>query len=121
MGDPGEQLNRSGLVQWLVEVSALRRLDAGGTTRAAGTFVDQAVGVVDEALERGVALAGYPDAARMAVVDEDRRAACLVVVGGREPADVPAVAHRDQWEDRDLGVLGSVERSLQRVERELLA
>ncbi len=52
-----------------------------------------------------------PDAARVAVVDEDRRAAGLVVDVRREAADVPAVAHRPQRQERDEAVLGGVERA----------
>ncbi len=55
----------------------------------------------------------------MAVVNEDRRAPGLVVVVGRETADVPAIAHRDQREDGDLGVLGRVQRAEQRLERKV--
>ena len=45
----------------------------------------------------------------------------LGVEGGRQAADVPAVAHRDQRQHRDLGVLGGVQRALEHVEREVLA
>ena len=41
----------------------------------------------------------------------------LVVVVGRQAADVPAVAHRDQRQHRDLRVLGGVQRAEQRVQR----
>jgi hypothetical protein len=44
----------------------------------------------------------------MTVVDEDRRNPSLMVEGGGEAADVPAIAHRDQREHRDLSVLGGV-------------
>ena len=50
-------------------------------------------------------------AARVAVVDEDRRPPGLVVEVGREPADVPAVAHRPERQQRDHRVLGRVERA----------
>ena len=65
------------------------------------------------ALERLEAAAGDADAAGVAVVDEDRRHAGLRVEVGREPADVPAVAHRQQRQHGDLRVLGGVQRAEQ--------
>ena len=59
------------------------------------------------------------DAARVAVVDEDRRAARLRVVVRRQAADVPAVAHGQEREHGDLRVLGRVERAEELVERQL--
>jgi hypothetical protein len=44
-----------------------------------------------------------------------------VVEGGREAADVPSVAHRDQRQHRDLSVLGRVQRALEHVEGEVVA
>src|SRR5438034_545566 len=61
-----------------------------------------------------------PDAYRMAVVDEDRRAAGLGVRVGGQAADVPAVAHRQQREDGDLRVLGGVQRAEQHLQGKLL-
>ena len=61
---------------------------------------------------------GRADPAGVAVVDEDRRAAGLRVQVGREAADVPAVAHRQQREDGDLRVLGGVQRAEERLERQ---
>ncbi len=52
-----------------------------------------------------------PTPAGMAVVDEDRRAPGLVVDVGREAADVPAVAHRPQRQERDEAVLGRMQRA----------
>ena len=66
-----------------------------------------------------VAGEGDAHAAGVAVVDEDRRPPGLVVVGGGEPADVPAVAHRDQRQHRDLRVLGCVQRALELRQREV--
>ena len=51
-----------------------------------------------------------PDAAGVAVVDEDRRPAGLEVDVRREAADVPAVAHRPERQQRDQRVLGRVQR-----------
>ena len=64
----------------------------------------------DPALERVVAAPREADAAGVAVVDEDRRPARLEVDVGGEPADVPAVAHRPERQDRDHRVLGRMER-----------
>ena len=61
------------------------------------------------------ALRVMPDAARVAVVDEDRRAAGLRVEVGRQAADVPAVAHRQQRQHGDLRVLGGVQRAEQQL------
>ena len=52
-------------------------------------------------------------AAGVAVVDEHRRAQRLRMDVRREPADVPAVAHREQREHRDQRVLGRVQRAEQ--------
>jgi hypothetical protein len=38
----------------------------------------------------------------------------------RQPADVPAVAHRDERQDGDLRVLGRVQRAEQDVQGEVL-
>ena len=44
----------------------------------------------------------------------------LRVVVRRQAADVPAVAHRQQRQHRDLRVLGGVQRAEQDLEREVL-
>ena len=115
---PPHQLQRAALVEVLVQVAALRALHAGGAAVVAGALADQAVGVADQALELLVAAPGDADAAGVAVVDEDRRRAGLVVDVGREAADVPAVAHRDQRQHRDLAVLGGVQRAEQHLARQ---
>ena len=111
---------RPALRQRLVEVAALRRLHARRAARAARALADQALRVADQALELVVAAARDPDAARVPVVDEDRRPAGLRVGVGREAADVPAVAHRDQRQHRDLPVLERVQRPEQLHRRERL-
>ena len=88
-----------------------------GQPRLARALADEPVGVVDERLERVEAAAGDADPAGVAVVDEDRRAAGLRVQVRRQPADVPAVAHRQQRQHGDLRVLGGVQRAEQLVER----
>ena len=102
----------------LVEVAALRRLHARGAAVAAAALADQAVRVGDELLEAREGDARDADAAGVAVVDEDRRPAGLRVGVGREAADVPAVAHREQRQHRDLRVLGGVQRAEQQLRRE---
>ncbi len=72
------------------------------------------------AVELVVAATGDADAAGMAVVDEDRRPPGLHVDVRREAADVPAIAHRQQRQDRDLGVLGGVQGAELDVRRQRL-
>ena len=73
--------------------------------------------VADPALELVVAALSDPDAARVAVVDEDRRAAGLEVEVRREAADVPAVAHGPERKDGDHRVLRGVQRAEQLRQR----
>src|SRR5436190_22547828 len=68
-----EQQARSLLRQGLVEVAALGRLHAGGTSPRAGALLDQAMRVATQLLEAHEGRAGDAHAARVAVVDEDRR------------------------------------------------
>ncbi len=49
--------------------------------------------------------------ARDAVVDEHRRLCGVGVQGGGQPAEVPAVAQREQRQHPDRGVLGGVQRT----------
>ena len=99
------------LVERLVEVPALRALDARRAPGRARAALQQAGRVLDPVLEAIEPALGDPDAAGVAVVDEDRRAAGLVVEVRREAADVPAIAHRPQRKQRDEAVLGGVERA----------
>ena len=108
------------LGEWLVEVAALGRLDTGGASTRAGALGNQAVRVGAELLEARERRPRDADAARVRVIDEDRRCARLRVVVGREASDVPAVAHRDQRRHRDLGVLERVQRPEQQLQRKLL-
>ena len=96
------------LRQRLVQVPALGGLNARRTPCLAGTLVDQAPCVAHESLELLESSPGDPDTAGMAVVNEYRRAPGLVVIVGREAADVPSVAHSDQRKHRDLRMLGGV-------------
>src|SRR5438105_969483 len=106
-----QELERARLVERLVQVAALRALDAGRAAPLAGASLKQLGGVVRPALEDVEAALRDTHAASVAVVDEDRRPAGLEVEVGREAADVPAVAHRPEWQERDQRVLCCVERS----------
>src|SRR5215216_6489730 len=110
--------SRAGLVEELVEVAALRRLHAGGTTLLARTACEQPLGIRDPPLEDLEAALGDPDAAGMAVVDEHGWPARLEVHVGGEASDVPAIAHRPERQQRDQRVLGRVQAREQ--ERHLL-
>src|SRR4029078_4455344 len=103
-------LSAPALVEWPVQVPALRALDARGTTPLARAAAQELRGVLGPALEDVEAALGDPDAARVAVADEDRRPPRLEVEVGREAADVPAVAHRPERQQRDQRVLGGVQR-----------
>src|SRR5204863_9045956 len=74
---PPQQCRRTGLVQVLVQVAALRALDARRAPALAGAAFQQADGVGDPALELLEASLRDPDSAWMPVVDEDRRGACV--------------------------------------------
>ena len=101
---------RAGLVEHVVQVAALRALDARRAAVGARAAGDHPRRVGDPALELLEAALGDPDAAGVAVVDEDRRPAGLGVEVRREAADVPAVAHRPERQHRDQRVLGRVQR-----------
>src|SRR5579884_3053767 len=95
-----EEGERAALVEHVVEVAALRALDAGGAAIRARAAADQRGGVGDPALELLEAALRDPDAAGVAVVDEDGRPSGLRVDVGGEAADVPAVAHRPERQER---------------------
>src|SRR5438045_2172174 len=107
---PRQQRERAGLVEEFVEVAALRALDARGAAALAGAAREELGRVGDPALELLEAPGGDADAARVAVVDEDGGRAGVEVEVRREPADVPAVAHRPQRQERDERMLGGVQR-----------
>src|SRR5690242_15117614 len=90
------QLDRSGLVEVVVEVAALRALHARGAAFLAWALGNEPLGVGDETLELVEPAARDPDPPGVAVVDEDRRPPGLRVDVRGEPADVPAVAHGEQ-------------------------
>src|SRR5437868_13422443 len=103
---PLEQGQRAGLVERLIQVAALGALDAGRAAEQAWAPAQHPRRVLDPAFEGLEAALGDPDAAGVAVVDEDCRRPGLEMNVGREAADVPAVAHRPEGEQRDQGVLG---------------
>src|SRR6478672_11443576 len=94
--EPGEERQRTGLVEHVVQVAALGALDARRAAVAARAATDHRGGVRDPALELVEAALGDPDAAGVAVVDEDRGRAGVEMEVRREAADVPAVAHRPE-------------------------
>src|SRR5665213_2468500 len=108
---------RARLVEPFVEVAALGALDAGGAAALARAPLEHADGVGDPALELVEATLRDPDTARVPVVDEDRRLARVLVEVRRQAADVPAVAHRPERQQRDHRVLGGVQRGEQRRHR----
>src|SRR5438128_1505193 len=106
---PRQKFEGTGLVEELVQVPALRALNARGAAAFAGTAGEELGGIGYPALELVEATGRDADPAGVAVVDEDRRRAGVEVEVGREAADVPAVAHRPQRQERDQRVLGRVE------------
>src|SRR5438874_4747202 len=86
-----EQREGAGLVERLVQVPALRALHARRAAVLARAAVQQLRGVADPVLERLEAALADADAARVPVVDKDRRRAGLEMQIRREPANVPAV------------------------------
>src|SRR5664280_2152379 len=103
-----QQPHRAILVQRSVAVPALGRLDAGRAPRLALAGRDGLAGGRQPLLAGGVPALGEPRAAGVPVVDEDRRAPGVLVQRGGDPADVPAVAGREQRQQADCGVLGGV-------------
>src|SRR3954469_2432038 len=91
--EPSQERQGSALVVHLVQVAALRALDARGTAVAAGAALEHPRGVGDPTLESVEAALGDPDAAGVAVVDEHRRAVRLEVDVRGQAADVPAETH----------------------------
>src|SRR5438270_4361974 len=108
-----EEGQRPVLVEHVVEVPALRALDARGAAVAARAAADHRGRVAHPAFELLEAALGDPDTAGVAVVDEDGGPRRLRVDVRREAADVPAVAHRPQRQHGDHRVLGRVQRAEQ--------
>src|SRR5918997_1897398 len=94
-----------------VDERALRGLDTRRTALFARATGEDAQGVAGDLLERVVAAFGDANAAGVTIVDEDGRQARLAVQGDREPAYVPPVAHSEERQQPDKGVLRRVQRA----------
>ncbi len=103
------QQQGGGLVEGLVAVPAFGRLDARGAAQFARAVADDPRRGLQEELEPLVALAAQPHAARVPVVDEDRRATHLRVHGVGDAAQIPAVREGREREDADEGVFQGVD------------
>src|SRR5258708_12433474 len=110
---PREEQKSTRLVEHVVQVAALRALDTRGAAVAARAAADHRRRVCNPALELVETALGDPDTAGMAVVDEHRWATGLGMDARREAADVPAVAHCPEREDRDHRVLRCMQRAEQ--------
>ena len=100
------------LVERVVAVAALGRLHARRAARRRTRRPRSPRGWrVSQSRRRVEAALGEARAARVAVVDEDGQRAGVGVQGGRDAADVPAVAGREQRQQPDRGVLGGVRRA----------
>ena len=91
-----------------------RRTGSRSRTRSWPTVARVACSHSPQHREAALAEAGT---AGVPVVDEDRRRAGVGVQRGREPAEVPAVAGRQQRQDADRRVLGGVQRAGQLAPR----
>src|SRR5437868_185707 len=85
-----QQRECPGLVEELVEIAALGALDARGTAALAGTAGEKLCRVGDPPLELVEAARRDLDAARVSVVDEDRRRSGVEVEVRREAARCPS-------------------------------
>ncbi len=105
---------RAGLVEQLVQVAALRALHAGGAA-VARTGSRRASPPCRRPSPRTARSRARRCRRRRHGRRRRRRSArpCLEVEVRREAADVPAVAHRPERQERDQRVLGGVQRSEQ--------
>src|SRR5207302_2239503 len=106
--DLTQQPNRAILVERLVPVATFRRLDAGWASALTPARRDRLHGRAQVLCAGFEATRGKPGASRVSVVDEDGAHPGIRVHRGRDPADVPAVAHGEQRHEADRGVLGRV-------------
>src|SRR6478735_5073629 len=103
-----EERGGTGLVERVVLVAALGRLDAGRAAVLAGARRDRVAGGGEPGARRAEAALGEAGSARVAVVDEDGELAGVRMDRGRHTADVPAVAGREERQQPDRAVLGRV-------------
>src|SRR5436309_563176 len=104
-----QECERAVLVEHVVQVAALRALDARRAAVRARAAPQERRGVCSPPFELLEAALGDPDPARVTVVDEDSGPARLGMHVRREAADVPAVAHRPERQQRDQRMLRGVE------------
>ena len=104
-----EEEDGGGFVQRFVVVAALGALDAGGAARFAGAFLDGRQGGPPKLLQDLEPLLGDANPAGEGVVDEDLSPARIGVFGGGEATDVQSVAHGEEGQYADSGVLGGVQ------------
>jgi hypothetical protein len=97
---------RRPLVQRLVVVSALGRLDAGWAASTAGALRNRLQRRAPQFFDQLVALIGDADAAGVGVVDEHLRLPRIGVRRRGQPANVIPVAQGVQRQHGDGGVLG---------------
>src|SRR5215203_4384890 len=95
--------------QGFVPVAALGGLDTSWATALAGATGEDAQGVAGHLFKGVVAAFGDANPTGIAVVDEDGRHTRLTVHGDGEPPDVPPVAHREERQQPDKGVLRRVQ------------
>ena len=107
--DRGEQPHRGRLVERVVGVAALRGLHAGRAAGEAAAGGDGVAGGPQPGRSEREAALREPGAAREGVVDEDRGLLGVDVQRGRQAAEVPPVARREQGEEADRRVLGGVQ------------
>src|SRR6187401_2663069 len=89
--DRGQQCGRALLVQRLVAVAALRRLDAGWAPPRARTLLDHLERRREPSVRRAIPALDDAGAAGVAVVDEDRAQAGVRMQRRGHAAHVPAV------------------------------
>ncbi|RSS41670.1 hypothetical protein EF902_22415 [Streptomyces sp. WAC05858] len=105
----GQQADGGLLVQRVVAVAALGRLDAGRASRLALAGGDRLAGGGQPAGGGVEGALGEARATRMPVVHEDGRQQCVGMQRDGHPADVPAVTGGEERQDADRGVLGGVQ------------
>src|SRR5262245_40818988 len=106
-----QQTDGTRLVQRAVAVAALGTLYARRTAVQTAARLDDVARRPQPAQGSGVSSLGDAGATRVAFVDEDRWLTGIGVQGGRSPADVPAIARREQRQQPDRCVFGRMGRT----------